>query len=182
MSVKTLMFVGVLAMVSVGAYATGENVLTSKGYVDTEVGKKQNDIGRKTNTNTVVTYPTTAGGTTGERTISTELGNDTNLVTRGAINTALNQKQGKITGTNGNVATYNAGGLDTTGKAIYNASGTYSDAQKAALIEAGNVNDGIVNGFNAHLTCANPPDCTLWNVNSLTKNTAYVPTSANSNN
>ena len=166
------------AFVAGPAFAAGENVVTSQNYVDTAVATKQNDIGRQDSANIVVTYPTTNGGATGTREITTSIADDNKLVTRGAVNTALNTKQPTITGTSGNVATYAASGLNTTGKAIYNASGTYSSAQQAALIEAGNVNTGIANGFNEHLTCHNPPDCTLWVINDLNTNTAYIPTSS----
>ena len=180
-----LILAGTAALaISTAAYAEGENVVTSKQYVDTEVAKKQNDIGKQNSANIVVTYPTTVGGTTGTREIATELGDDTKLVTRGAVNTALNTKEDNITGTNGNVATYASSGLNSTGKAIYSNSGTYSAAQQAALIQAGDVNSGIAAGFNAHITCSNcggaatcdTTNCLLYSVTPLTTGTAYIPT------
>ena len=171
------------------AYAAGENIVTSKHYVDTEVAKKQNDIGKQDTANFVVTYPTTVGGETGSREIVGEMGSstsDTKLATRGAINTALNTKEDNITGTANNVVTYgaNGNGLNSTGKAIYAKSGTYSAAQQAALIQAGDVNSGIAAGYNAHITCSdcggaatcNTTNCLLYSINPLSTSTAYLPT------
>lgn len=168
------------------AYAEGENIVTSKHYVDTEVAKKQNDIGKQDSANIVVTYPTTVGGTTGTREITTALADDNKLVTRGAINTALNTKEDNITGTANNVVTYgeNGNGLNSTGKAVYASSGTYSAAQQAALIQAGDVNSGIAAGYNAHITCSDcggaatcdTTNCLLYSINPLSTNTAYLPT------
>ncbi|MBO7509515.1 MAG: hypothetical protein J6T57_04545 [Alphaproteobacteria bacterium] len=178
---ETILFAAIAGLASFGVYAAGENVVTSKAYVDSGLATKQNDIGRKDTTNIVVTYPTELGGTPNARAIETELGDDDHLVTRGAINAALNRKQDNITGTNGNVATYAASGLNTTGKPVYNSGNAYNSAQQAALIEAGHVNTGIVNGYNAHLTCADPAvggdstNCNLWQINTLSPSTAYLP-------
>ena len=73
MTSKTLIFAGIMAGIIGNAYATGENTVTSKSYVDARDELKQNKI-PATGTNastpgdTVVTYTNTAG-TIGERAI-----------------------------------------------------------------------------------------------------------------
>lgn len=164
------------------AYAAGENVVSSKAYVDSGISQKQGIISKVDNANTVMLFPTTTGGTPGARAIQTSLGNDTNLVTRSAVNTALNAKQEIVHGVSdaaNKVVLYNSnGGLsgtDNPAKGVYNASTAYT-GQGGNLIEAQHLNAAIANGFNAHLTCANPPDCTLWTMNQLNASTnTYVP-------
>lgn len=155
----------------------GDKTVTSKQYVDSNIAQKQQIISKRANSNTAMTFPTTTGGAPGERKINTAMGtstSDSGLATTGAINTALNNKQEKITGgTSGDVVLYNqSGGISGDSKGVYNSTGTYT-SQSQKLVEAQHVNDAVTSGFNAHLTCANPPDCTLWNVNELSG--TYVP-------
>jgi len=85
----TFFFAGIISAVIGTAYATGENTVTSKSYVDTQDALKQDKIpisgtNSATPGSTVVTYTGTAG-TIGERGIydgSTELyGGDFNDIT-----------------------------------------------------------------------------------------------------
>lgn len=157
---------------------SGDKTVTSKQYVDSNIAQKQAIITKKANNNTAMTFPTAPGGTPGSRVINTEVGtstSDTGLATTGAINTALNAKQEKITGgTSGDVVLYNqSGGISGDSKGVYNAGSAYA-GQTNKLVEAQHVNSAVTNGFNAHLTCANPSDgCTLWEVNQLSG--TYVP-------
>ena len=188
MQPKTILASVIAALVVTPSIATvtetDRKTVTSKGYVDTTAATKQAKF-TTTGTDKAVTYPATSGGTPTSRTINSAVGSstsDTNLVTTGAVNSALNTKQGLISGTNGNVMTYGSGnGANPGSKAVYNGS-TYNSA---ALVEAQHVNGAVTRGFNAHLTCAEyqtPNDssspCLIWNVNSLNGGT-YVPTSNN---
>ncbi|MBO7509260.1 MAG: hypothetical protein J6T57_03225 [Alphaproteobacteria bacterium] len=179
---KTILFAAIVGLTSIGAYATGENVVTSKTYVDSGISQKQNIITKKATANQVMTFPTTTGGMPGARTIQTSVSSGTDLVTRGGVNTALNAKQNKISGgTSGDVVVYNSsGGISGDSKGVYNASSAYS-GQTQKLVEAQHVNGAVANGFNAHLTCSSPANgnttnCDLWQINTLNAATnAYVP-------
>ena len=64
MTSKTLIFAGIIAAITMGnAYATGENTVTSKSYVDARDELKQDKITAKT-TGNVVTYNGTENGQT----------------------------------------------------------------------------------------------------------------------
>ena len=175
MKIKSFIITGALAaIISGGANAAGENIPTSRAYVDARTATKQGILQQQSNANTAVTFPTTAGGTPGTRTINTSLGtstSDTALATTGSINTALNGKQATINGTANTVVTYTGTAGGTSQKSVYNSGSAYS-GQTGALTEARHVNAAVQNGFNAHLTCANQ-DCTLYNVNTLSG--TYVP-------
>ena len=175
-----LLFAGVFAAVSAGAYAAGENVPTSRAYVEAGLNTKQGILQSQSSNNVAVTFPTTSGGTPGTRTINSSLGSstsDTSLATTGAINTGLATKQGNINGAANTVVTYTGSAGGTSSRAVYN-SGTAYNGQSGNLVEAQHVNDTVVNGFNAHMVCDDPPACTLWVVNSLTGGT-YVPQPSN---
>ena len=180
---KTLTIAAILGAVTIiPAFAAGDNVVSSKSYVDSGISQKQNVLTKKLTSNYVVTFPTTTGGTPGSREIKTNVGTGTDLVTRGGVNAALNAKQEKITGgTSGDVVLYNAsGGISGDSKGVYNANAAYS-GQTTKLVEAQHVNGAIARGFNAHLTCAetnpsNANECWIYNVNTLNANTnTYVP-------
>ena len=163
---KIMMLTAILAVLpAAGAYAEGENVVSSKAYVDASVATKQAALAGS-GANVAVTFPATAGGTPNSRTIGTTVTTGDNLVTTGGVNTALNEKQQKINGTADTVVTYTGTAGGTGQKAVYNSSGAYA---AGALAEAQHVNDTVIEGFNSHLTCANPNDgCTLWQMNTLT--------------
>ena len=150
--------------------------VTSVGYVTRTrqpiIEAKQGDY--------VVMYPNDdngdADGEVQERGIITNVYNydeGNELVTVGGINTALSTKQDAIpAGTSGNLVTYNGQSGSVGSAAVYNATGTYN-SQTGSLVQAQHVNRAAQNAFNAHVTCANPPDCTLWNINELSG--TYVP-------
>ena len=150
--------------------------VTSVGYVTRTrqpiIEAKQGDY--------VVMYPNDdngdADGEIQERGIITDVygyddGNE--LVTVGGINAALSEKQDAIpAGTSGNLVTYNGQSGSVGSAAVYNATGTYN-SQTNSLVQAQHVNTAAQNAFNAHVTCSNPPDCTLWSINELSG--TYVP-------
>lgn len=177
MQTKNFLIIASVAMVaSAGAYATGENIPTSRAYVDVNVSTKQGILQKQNSDNVAVTFPTTVGGTPGARTINTSLGtstSDTGLATTGAINTELNKKQGNINGTANTVVTYTGSAGGTSQKAVYNSGSAYS-GQTGSLTEAQHVNAAVQNAFNAHLSCANQ-ECSLYQVNTLSG--TYVPQS-----
>ena len=177
---KILVSAMIASSITCAAFATGDKRVTSRSYVDAQVATKQQKI-TTTGTNKAVTYPEQAGGQPTSRTINTDLGSstsDTNLVTTGAINDALNNKQGKISGAQNTVMTYGNGQGATPGSKPVYAAGNYN---ANALVEAQHVNSAVASGFNAHLTCReyeganNTGDCLLWDVNSLSTSTHYVP-------
>lgn len=182
MSIKSKLLFGCVASVAVlnGAFATGENVVTTKSYVDTMVDTKQDKLSGATGA--VVTYGSTDGAT-GSNLIVTSLGSDTSattLPTTGAVVTGLNAKQDALTGTPNTVVTYTSTAGQTTSTAVYDETAAYS-GQTNALAEAGHVNAAVTNAFNAHITCneyvsgaaETPENCLLWNVNNLSG--TYVP-------
>ena len=64
MNTKSYIFAGIIAAITMGnAYATGENTVTSKSYVDAQDALKQDKITAKT-TGNVVTYNGTENGQT----------------------------------------------------------------------------------------------------------------------
>ena len=142
--------------------------------MDSQVDTKQANLAGS-GANVAVTYPDSTGGTPNSRTIGTSVTTGTNLVTTGGVNTALNEKQQKISGDANTVVTYTGTSGGTGQKAVYNSSGSYT---ASALAEAGHVNAAVKNGFNAHLTCANQ-ECTLYNVNTLSG--TYVPANVSGN-
>ena len=93
-SIITSAFIGAIA--ATGVYAAGENIVTSKGYVDNRIDTRQAKI-PATNTNSatpgssVVTY-TSSAGTIGERGIydGSQTYNSTNDVNKLATAAALN--------------------------------------------------------------------------------------------
>lgn len=162
------------------------STVTSKDYVDNAVATKQAVIPAQSG-DWVVMYPNDDNGdddgAIGMRQIITDVGNydeGNELVTVGAINSALQDRQDVIPGgTSGNLVTY-TGTAGTVGSAaVYNASNAYS-GQTTSLVQAQHVNAAAMNAFNAHITCntyATPGDtgseCLLWNVNNLSG--TYVP-------
>ena len=177
---KSLIFSGFMAIIAGNAFATGENIVTSKAYVDHEVATKQAILSAQDGDYAVI-YPNSVNdvddGAVTARAILTDVGayDDGNeLVTVGAVNTALAGKQNVLpNNTAGTLVTYN-GAVGSVGSAnIYNSSSSYS-GQTDAIVRAEHVNAAVAAGFAEHLTCSNPPTCTLWQVNS-TMNGTYVP-------
>ncbi len=180
MQTKTLFASVIAALAIVPAFAAdptpGDKTVTSVGYVTRTrqpiIEAKQGDY--------VVMYPNDdngdADGEVQERGIITNVYNydeGNELVTVGGVNTALAEKQDAIpAGTSGNLVTYNGQSGSVGSAAVYNATGTYN-SQTGSLVQAQHVNTAAQNAFNAHVTCSNPPDCTLWTINELSG--TYVP-------
>ena len=135
----TFVFAGIISAIIGTAYAVGENTVTSKSYVDAMDATKQNTI-PATGTNastpgsTVVTYTGTAG-TIGERAIfDYETGWDDGWVAEGHEDELV------------------------TAEAM---SEVVSDV---VLTGISNMQDGQEPVRVVKTTCANSPDCTLWNM------------------
>lgn len=175
--------VGVIAVFTAGAVrAEGEDTVTSKAYVDHEVGLKQPKLAAQSGDYAVL-YPNSTGGNTsydedGEvqpRAIVSNLqGNDaTALVTAGAVKTAMDSKQNTITGiTAGDIMTYNGNGGGYTGTKVYNSSAAYTaSGQSTALVTANQVNSAVTYGLEQFLSCAGwvdddqTKDCILYQIN-----------------
>ena len=174
--------IGVLSVFAVfgSAWAEGEDTVTSKAYVDTVVGAKQDAIPAKTgSTNYAVLYPNTTvtghtqAGQIQERAIVTNFQGDdaTALVTAGAVKTALDSKQDAITGTAGNVLTFTGTEGQVTGTKVYNSAQAYTATdQSTALVTANQVNSAVTYGLNNFLTCAGwvdddpTKDCILYQI------------------
>ncbi len=174
--------VGVSAPIT--TFATEENVVTTKTYVDAMVGAKQDKLSG--DNGYAVTYGATDGETGSKQIVST-LGTSTSattLPTTGAVVTGLNAKQDLINGTAGTVVTYTGTAGQMTETAVYDETSAYS-GQEDSLAEVQHVNDAVTNAFNAHITCheyvANAEEtaenCLLWDVNNLSG--TYVPQSNN---
>ena len=156
------------------AFAEGENVVSSKAYVDANIVTKQPVLTAQSSDNIAMTFPTAVGGLPGQRTIRTSVGSSTSstdLTTAGAVNAALADKQETMNGTANTVVTYTGTPGGVSQKAVYNSNNAYS-GQTNALAEAQHVNAAVQNGFNAFLTCVDP-ECTLYQVNTLSG--TYVP-------
>lgn len=155
--------------------ASPRNTVTSKSYVDSEFSQKQ-DIIPALGGQYAVIYGPSSGKLDWYQIDTSVTSSNTRLITAGAVVSSLNNKQNKISGTSGNVVTYTGSSGGVSSKPVYNSSGSYN-ANALAKIE--NVNDTVVNAFNAHVTCyeyATPGDsssCILWNVNQLSG--TYVP-------
>lgn len=183
---STLLFTIIVSILTLNAYATSATV-TSKDYVDAVVATKQPKIPAQAGDYAVM-YPNSENdeddGVIGARAIITSVDNydeGNELVTVGAINMALQDRQDIIpAGTSGNLVTY-SGTAGTVGSAsVYNASNTYS-GQTGSLVQAQHVNTAAINAFNAHIDCntydtsgiQTAEHCILWNVNNLSG--TYVP-------
>ncbi len=187
MSKKLLLLGAVASIITINSSFGVSSTVTSRGYVDAAVATKQAIIPAQSG-DYVVMYPNDDNGdddgVIGMRQIITDVtdydeGNE--LVTVGAINSALQDRQNIIpAGTSGNLVTY-TGTAGTVGSAsVYNASNSYS-GQTTALVQAQHVNAAAMNAFNAHLTCnqydtsgtQTAEHCLLWSVNNLSG--TYVP-------
>ena len=167
--------------------------VTSQQYVDDAVADKQAKIGAESG-DYVVVYPNSTGGDTAhdeageinKRHIADTLttGNGVtgdDLPTVGAVNTGLNDKQQKLSGTSGDLVTYGATTGAVGSQKIYN-SGTSYTGQQQYLVQAQHVNAAVADGFDRHITCYsyetgyenNDAHCLGWVVNSMSSGT-YVP-------
>lgn len=163
-----------------------KKTVTSKKYVDDGLATKQPVLSGNGN-DVAVTYPETTGGTPGQRTIYTTVGNstsDSGLVTSGGVRSALNEKQDVVNGVSGSagkVVLYNNSGrlshANNPARGVYNGGSAYS-GQTTNLVEARHVNTAVKNGFEAHVTCDSSrlgpnSECWLWQINDL--NGVYLP-------
>ena len=177
---KSLIYTGIMAAIAGNAYATGENIITSKNYVDTTVAAKQPTLTAHDGDYAVL-YPGDgdADGEVGERVIINYIGDadhEGELITAGAVATALNAKQDAIEGSNalnGKVITYSGTTGETGTKDVYNSSAQYN-TQTNALVMANQVNGAITGGLNQLVTCAeystaNDPTsgCILYQINTV---------------
>ena len=158
-----------------GAYATGENErATSMGYVNEELDTRQDKFD-KLGSDTAVTYSGTTDGAVGTRTITGDLGAESNtssasLPTVGAVNTKLDNKQDKLDFA-ANTVLMNTGTAGApAAKGIYDDSGSYLD-QADSLIDAATFNAALQNAINSEFTCAERKDpndptskCLLFNI------------------
>ena len=174
---------------------------TSRYYVDRKLEEKQPAVQAETG-NYVVTYPNSAGGDTNhdgpgeinKRHVSDKLSgtatdnitvDSADIPTVGAVNTGLNGKQTKLSGTPGKLVTFDSSAGTVTETDVYDSTGAYDTTTKEALVRAAHVNSAVVNGFAALLTCAsyegtfnstNDPTgdhCLTYRVNTL--DSVYVP-------
>ena len=194
-----LVLVSLIALFAVGvAYAeTAEEMLkytrvTSQQYVDDAVADKQAKIGAESGDYAVI-YPNSAGNDTAhdeageinKRHIAgalsgTGISND-DLPTVGAVNTGLDDKQQKLSGTSGDLVTYGASTGSVGSQKIYSSDTAYT-GQQAYLVQAQHVNSAVSDGFSRHITCnqydpansTDDADCLLWVVNDVSSGT-YVP-------
>ncbi len=158
------------AAMAAGDDAADRKKVTSQYYVDEKLKLKQPEM---SGTNgRVVMYPTSYDidetaqiGTPGEKPVAEALSGsgvtDNDLPNVGAVRAGLEDKQDKLSGTNGYVVTYrNVGdsGEQLKGNPIYNpsanynADGSYSKKNKDGVIQANHANPAIARGLNAHLT------------------------------
>ena len=168
---KMIMLIGMFVVVS--AHATNDDVVNSQMYVDNLVDGLQTNLPAKTS-DKVVTYTTTAG-TTGEREIKTELGNestnqaDTGIPTVGTVKVAVDDKQKKINSLSGeNVMTYTSRGGYGGGAGIVSSTPIYDSTVNTfdnGLVTAKTLNDAVIAGVNAEVTRINTPQGTLWRFN-----------------
>ncbi len=186
MNIKNLVSFGVIlgTFAPIATFATEENVVTTKTYVDTMVNAKQDKLSGTSGY--AVTYGATDGAT-GSKAIVGILGTDTSaetLPTTGAVVTGLNAKQDAFNGTPNTVVTYTSTAGTVGETAVYDETSAYS-GQEDSLAEVQHVNSAITNAFNAHITCneyvsgaaRTPENCLLWDVNDLSG--TYIPQSNN---
>ncbi len=160
---------------AVTVYAAGENErATSVGYVAEELETRQDKF-NKLGADTAMTYSGTTDGAVGTRTITGDLGAETNtsattLPTVGGVNTKVANKQDELDFA-ANTVLMNTGVAGApAAKGIYDDSGSYAD-QQSSLIEASTFNAALQNAINSEFTCAQRKDpndpnskCLLFNI------------------
>ena len=170
-----------MMLCSFGAYATGENErVTSMGYVTEELETRQDKFD-KLGVDNAMTYSGTTDGAVGSRTITGDLGAETNttntaIPTVGAVNTKLDNKQDELN-LPANTVLMNTGVAGApAAKGIYQTSGDYN-TQTDSLIDAATFNAALQNAINSELSCAQRKDpndptskCLLFNIFAPTTN------------
>lgn len=189
------------AAMAAGDDAADRKKVTSQYYVDEKLKLKQPEM---SGTNgRVVMYPTSYDidetaqiGRPGEKEILESLDNttisDERLPNVGAVRAGLEDKQDKLSGTNGYVVTYrnttDTGTEQLKGNPIYNpnqlgtyapSTGHYGKQNKDGVLQANQANPAIARGLNGHLT----PDTNqqgpggvnwLYTINTETSGTEYT--------
>ena len=158
-----------------GAYATGENErATSVGYVTEELTTRQDKFD-KLGSDKAMTYSGTTDGVVTPRTISGDLGNESNttntsIPTVGAVNTKLANKQDELDFAVNTVLMNTGTAGAPSAKGIYDDTGSYLD-QADSLIDAATFNAALQNAINSELSCAQRKDpndptskCLLFNI------------------
>ena len=177
------MVAGALSAVFGGAYADdaatilAKKTVTSKNYVDTT----RQPILQAQDGDYAVLYPGDGDddGAVRPRAIVdyiAEADYEGELVTAGAVKTALDAKQPLIEGNstlNGKIITYTGTAGTVGSKDVYNSANAYT-GQTTALVEARHVNAAVADGFSKILSCVDAPGCTLWRIDDTMSGT-YVP-------
>ena len=164
-----------MMLCATGAYATGENErVTSMGYVTEELADRQDKF-QKLGADTAMTYSGTTDGSVGSRTITGDLGSESNttntaIPTVGAVDAKLENKQDELDFA-ANTVLMNTGTAGApSAKGIYDDTGSYLD-QADSLIDAATFNAALQNAINSELSCAQRKDpndptskCLLFNI------------------
>ena len=164
-----------MMLCSFGAYATGENErVTSMGYVTEELETRQDKFD-KLGVDNAMTYSGTTDGAVGSRTITSDLGAESNtsstsLPTVGAVDTKLDNKQDKLDFAANTVLMNTGTAGEPAAKGIYDDSGSYAE-QADSLIDVATFNAALQNAINSELSCAQRKDpndptskCLLFNI------------------
>ena len=164
-----------------GAYATGENErVTSMGYVTEELDTRQDKF-QKLGADTAITYSGTTDGAVGSRTITGDLGAESNnsstaIPTVGAVDAKLENKQDELDFAANTVLMNTGTAGEPTAKGIYQSSGDYN-SQTDSLVDAATFNAALQNAINSELSCAQRKDpndpnskCLLFNIFAPTQN------------
>ena len=170
-----------MMLCSFGAYATGENErVTSMGYVNEELAGRQDKF-QKLGADTAITYSGTTDGAVGSRTITNDLGAESNtsstaIPTVGAVDTKLDNKQNELDFAANTVLMNTGVAGEPMAKGIYQTSGDYN-TQVDSLVDAATFNAALQNAINSELTCAQRKDpndpnskCLLFNIFAPTQN------------
>ena len=137
-----------------------DSTIVSKKYVDAEMAKLQPQFAGLGD-NKLMTYSSTTNGAVGSRDIVTELGTSTtanSIPTRGAIVTGINTKQDTVNGTAGWVMENTGTAGSVKAKPVYSTTDNY----KTALVEAGDLNQIVVDAVNSELI---PVEGVGWRIN-----------------
>lgn len=187
------------AAMAAGDDAADRKKVTSQYYVDEKLKLKQPEMSGTSGQ--VVMYPTsidqqTGFGTPGGKPVAEALSGsgvtDNDLPNVGAVRAGLEDKQDKLSGTNGYVVTYrnttDTGTEQLKGNPIYNPSqlgsyepstGSYGKKNENGVLQANHANPAIARGLNGHLT----PDTSntgpggvnwLYTINTETSGTEYT--------
>ena len=183
MSTKSYIFAGIIAAISAtNAFATGENTVTSKSYVDAQDALKQDKITSKTTGNVVTYNGTDANGQTqfdelGFLNMDNEAhgewieynntgdyyqydlaeGHENDIINAGTFVDTTNSiflDLGNMYGTIGTVVVRGDSGMPSESRNIYDGSTTYNASTDANSLATASFVETKAN----HMTCAGWPD------------------------